>query len=57
MFQLVLPNWCNKGCGMCYPVCEMVHIKNTLLIIKKSGLRLAGWIDECMSEWKDVWMG
>ena len=21
------PRWCNKGCGMCYPVCGMVHIK------------------------------
>ena len=26
------PSWCsttvcNKGCGMCYPVCEMRHIK------------------------------
>ena len=18
-------DWCNKGCGMCYPVCGMVH--------------------------------
>ena len=26
-FQPVLHDWCNKGCGMCYPVCEMVHIK------------------------------
>ena len=26
----------NKGCGMCYPDCEMVHIKDSLLIIKKS---------------------
>ena len=24
-FQLVLHDWCNKGCGMCYPVCGMVH--------------------------------
>ena len=22
-FQPVLHNWCNKGCGMCYPVCGM----------------------------------
>ena len=21
-------NWCNRGRGMCYPVCGMVHIKN-----------------------------
>ena len=25
-----------KGCGMCYPVCEMVHIKETVLITGKS---------------------
>ena len=27
-FQPVLHDWCNKGCGMCYPVCGMVHIKH-----------------------------
>ena len=27
LFQPVLHNWCNKGCGMSYPVCEMMHIK------------------------------
>ena len=21
-FQPVLHDWCNKGCGMCYPFCE-----------------------------------
>ena len=26
-FQPVLHDWCNKGSGMCYPVCGMVHIK------------------------------
>ena len=31
-----LHNWCNKGRGMCYPVCGMVHIKKTLLLIGKS---------------------
>ena len=25
-FQPVLHDWCNKGCGMCYPVCGMMHI-------------------------------
>ena len=24
-FQPVLHNWCNKGCGMCYPVCWGVN--------------------------------
>ena len=35
-FQLVLHDWCNKGRGMCYPVCEMMHIKEPLLLIGKS---------------------
>ena len=25
-FQPVPHDWCNKGHGMCYPVCGMVHI-------------------------------
>ena len=35
-FQPVLHDWCNKGCGMCYHVCEMMHIKEPLLLIGKS---------------------
>ena len=35
-FQPVLHDWCNKGCGMCYPVCGMVHIQEPLLLIEKS---------------------
>ena len=31
-FQAVLHDWCNKGRGMCYPVCGMVHIKEPLLL-------------------------
>ena len=38
-FQPVLHDWCNKGCGMFYPVCGMVHIKEPLLLIGKSSLR------------------
>ena len=30
------PRQFNKGCGMCYPVCGMVHIKEPLLLIRKS---------------------
>ena len=30
------PDWCNKGRGMCYPVCGMMHIKEPLLLIGKS---------------------
>ena len=32
-FQQVLHDWCNKGRGMCYPVCGMVHIKEPLLLM------------------------
>ena len=39
-FQPVLHYWCNKGRGMCYPVCGMVHIKEPLLLIDKSSLSL-----------------
>ena len=26
----ILTNWCKKAHGMCYPVCGMVHIKDSL---------------------------
>ena len=32
-FQPVLHDWCNKGRGMCYPLCGMMHIKEPLLLI------------------------
>ena len=32
-FQPVPLDWCNKGRGICYPVCEMMHIKEPLLLI------------------------
>ena len=35
-FQAVLHDWCNRGCGMCYPVCGMMHIKEPFLLIGKS---------------------
>ena len=35
-FQPVLHDWCNKGCGMCCPVCGMVNIKEPLLLIGKT---------------------
>ena len=35
-FQPVLHDWCNKGLGMCYPVCRVMHIKEPLLLIGKS---------------------
>ena len=33
-FHPVHHDWFNKGCGMCYPVCGMVHIKDHLLLIE-----------------------
>ena len=36
-FQPVFHDWCNKGRGMCYPVCGMDHIKEPLLFIGKRG--------------------
>ena len=35
-FQPVLYDWCNKGCGVCYAICGMVHITEPLLLIGKS---------------------
>ena len=34
-FQPVLHDWYNNGCGMCYPVYGMLHIKEPLLLIGK----------------------
>ena len=29
--QAVFHDWYNKGHGMCYPICGMMHIKESLL--------------------------
>ena len=50
-FQPVLHNWCNKGFGMCYPVCGMVHIKEPLLLIDKSSLCGGSRFPLSLSEW------
>ena len=50
-FQPVLHDWCNKGCGMCYPVCGMVHIKEPLLLIDKSSLCGRSGFPFSLSEW------
>ena len=50
-FQPVLHNWCNKGRGMCYPVCGMVHIKEPLLLIGKSSLCGGSRFPLSQSEW------
>ena len=36
LFQPMPHIWYNKGHGMCYPICAMVHIKDLLLLIGKS---------------------
>ena len=47
----VLHDWCNKGCGMCYPVCGMVHIKEPLLLFGKSSLCGGSGFPFSLSEW------
>ena len=50
-FQPVLHDWCNKGHGMCYPVCGMVHIKEPLLLIDKSSQCGGSGFPFSLSEW------
>ena len=50
-FQQVLHDWCNKGRGMCYPVCGLVHIKEPLLLIGKSSLWDGCGFPFSLSEW------
>ena len=50
-FHPVLHDWCNKGCGMCYHVCGMVHIKEPLLLIDKSSLCGGSRFPFSLSEW------
>ena len=50
-FQTVLHDWCNKGRGICYPVCGMVHIKEPLLLIDKSSLCGSSRFSFSLSEW------
>ena len=42
---------CTKGRGMCYPVCVMVHIKEPLLLIRKSSLCGGCGFPFSLSEW------
>ena len=46
-----LHDWCNKGHGMCYPVCGMVHIKEPLLLIEKSSPCGGSGFPLSLSEW------
>ena len=49
--QPVLHDWWNKSCGMCYPVCGMVHIKEPLLLIGKSSPCGGSGFPLSLSEW------
>ena len=44
-------DWCNKGRGMCYHVCGMVHIKEPLLLIDRSSLCGGIGFPFSLSEW------
>ena len=35
-FKPMIQDLCNKDRGICYPVCGMMHIKETLLLTGKS---------------------
>ena len=50
-FQPVLHDWCNKGCGVCYFVCGMMHIKELLLLIGKSSLCGGSRFPRSLSVW------
>ena len=50
-FQPVLHDWCNKGRGMYYPVCGMMHIKEPLLLIGKSSPCGSSRFPLSLSEW------
>ena len=50
-FQPVLHDWCNKGRGMYYTVCGMVHIKEPLLLIGKSSPCDGSGFPLSLSEW------
>ena len=49
--QPELHDWCNKGRGMCYPVCGMMHIKEPLLLIGKSSPCGGSRFPLSLSEW------
>ena len=44
-------NGVNIGCGMCYPVCEMVQTKDPSLLIKKSSLYGGSGFPLSLPEW------
>ena len=51
LFRPLLHDWCIKGCGMCYPVCGMMHIKEPLLLIGKHSPCGGSGFPLLLSEW------
>ena len=51
----LLHDWCNKGSGMCYPVCGMMHIKELLLLIGKSSPSGGSRLPLSLSDWYDAY--
>ena len=50
-FQPEPNDWCNKGRGMCSPVCELMHIKEPLLLIEKSSPCIGSGFPISLSDW------
>ena len=50
-FQQVSQDWCNKGRGVCYPVCRMMHIKEPLLLTGKRSICGGSGFPLSLSEW------
>ena len=50
-FQPVLHDWCNKGHGVYYPVCLIMHIKESLLLNRKSSPCGGSRFPLSLSEW------
>ena len=50
-FQPVPNDWFNKSCGMCYPVCGIVHIKEPLLLIGKNSPCCSSGFPLWLFEW------
>ena len=50
-FQPVVHDLCSKGCGICHPVCGMMHINQPLLLIGKSSPFGGSGFPLSLSEW------
>ena len=50
-FQPVFHDWCNKDCGMCYPVCGIMNIKEPLLLIGKNSPCSGSGFPLSLSQW------